>query len=195
VLSVASLSYRSQLSLSLSQYSSLLERSWFSCSSRFLCVFFCFFLCFFFCFFFFFFLLLSKEKKWKVRQHPRRRPNARRACTFCRDAHTACDDQRPCSRCVRYGRTLEECQDAPRGGAKKRPARHSDKSSAFGKKMKKEKTRHAPPQPQEMAPPPFPTTTVAGVVPTIALPSYGRLVSWLLVALCLSSCVCVCVCV
>lgn len=45
-----------------------------------------------------------------------RRPPAKkvsRACVHCKNAHITCDDNRPCSRCIKRG-TAETCVDAPR---------------------------------------------------------------------------------
>mmetsp|Transcript_9356 Transcript_9356/g.28884 ORF Transcript_9356/g.28884 Transcript_9356/m.28884 type:complete len:485 (-) Transcript_9356:108-1562(-) len=128
----------------------------------------------------------------KSKQHPRRRPNARRACTFCRDAHTACDNQRPCSRCVRYGRSLEECRDAPRNKGKKRHSHHSSSSSSKSstghpKKAKKEctddhrtKTSVSPPGPPSNSSHASSAATAAlqysdlvGPAPPLAVPAYS----------------------
>jgi len=52
----------------------------------------------------------------KVKQSKRRQ--VKKACQHCHNAHTACDEQRPCKRCLQYG--LEEsCVDIERKTRKK----------------------------------------------------------------------------
>eukprot|EP01088_Endostelium_zonatum_P009579 TRINITY_DN22843_c0_g1_i1.p1 TRINITY_DN22843_c0_g1~~TRINITY_DN22843_c0_g1_i1.p1 ORF type:complete len:396 (-),score=60.10 TRINITY_DN22843_c0_g1_i1:294-1481(-) len=48
----------------------------------------------------------------KVRARGKRK-QVKQACINCRSAHAGCEDQRPCSRCIRLGRQ-NSCQDAPR---------------------------------------------------------------------------------
>ena len=50
----------------------------------------------------------------KSPQEPRKkRVQVKRACSQCAKACKKCDDQRPCSRCLRFG-VAEQCHDSPR---------------------------------------------------------------------------------
>jgi len=42
----------------------------------------------------------------------------KKACSNCRNSHTACDSGRPCKRCLQLG--LTDCSDAQRKKSKKR---------------------------------------------------------------------------
>eukprot|EP01125_Pyxidicula_operculata_P007096 TRINITY_DN2416_c0_g1_i1.p1 TRINITY_DN2416_c0_g1~~TRINITY_DN2416_c0_g1_i1.p1 ORF type:complete len:247 (+),score=39.22 TRINITY_DN2416_c0_g1_i1:36-776(+) len=54
--------------------------------------------------------ILSKQNGNSNKQ---RRRQVKTACTLCRKSHAACDDTRPCSRCVKLGQP-ELCIDEPR---------------------------------------------------------------------------------
>ncbi|RKP00422.1 hypothetical protein CXG81DRAFT_19607 [Caulochytrium protostelioides] len=56
---------------------------------------------------------------------PEKRFYVQKACVHCKNAHVACDTQRPCQRCVRLGRS-ETCEDATRKkrGRPRIPDRH-----------------------------------------------------------------------
>jgi hypothetical protein len=83
-----------------------------------------------------------------------RKPYVKRACTNCKSAHTACDSERPCQRCVSLG--LEEsCVDSER----KKPILRKPRK----KKMKTEEEIEAYPSLKEYAPylpPNSPTTSM-----------------------------------
>ncbi len=60
---------------------------------------------------------LQATKKEKIKKKKKMHSNrARRACASCRRVHTACDNRRPCGRCISLGRA-DQCVDL---AAKKR---------------------------------------------------------------------------
>jgi hypothetical protein len=61
--------------------------------------------------------MVSLKPKRKPKQKGSRKPYVKKACTNCKTAHCACNNQRPCSRCVQLG-IESQCQDAER----KKPA-------------------------------------------------------------------------
>jgi len=67
------------------------------------------------------FSLPGYEKKRKEKQNQnqkRKRKQVKKACANCRNAHTGCDHERPCKRCVGHG--LEDsCVDVKRKTSKK----------------------------------------------------------------------------
>lgn len=68
----------------------------------------------------------------------KRRSNVLSACIHCKEAHTACDVSRPCSRCISLNMT-ESCQDISqrKRGRPKRQEKPADRNKAYSHTTKK----------------------------------------------------------
>lgn len=79
--------------------------------------------------------MISLETNYMEDQHlqfskkNKRGTYTKKACSNCRNAHTACDSGRPCRRCLQLG--LKDCCDAQRKKSKKRGFEDLDEKKTF----------------------------------------------------------------